>query len=278
MRRVCTLAELRAAGLTRAAIKQRWSRAERGYYVEGLEPIAPLESAVVAATATQGIASGRVAGELLGFDCVKARGPDVTIAPTANGHREGVRRRHLDEDRVIVVDGVRCTNGLQTLIDLAAELSDIEWEWALESALRKKLTTVGELEEFARTKANGADRVRRVLALRPPGAPATGSLLETLMIQLARTVPGLPPPERQFEVRNRYGEFVAYVDLCWPDLGVFIELDGQQHKDQPVYDARRQTAVTRATGWLCGRFTWREVVQLPASTARALADLVEQAA
>src|SRR5439155_20951932 len=115
------------------------------------------------------------------------------------------------------------------------------------------------------------------LALRRPGAPATGSLLETLMVQLARHVDGLCPPKRQVEIRNRQGEFVAYVDLAWPDLGIFIELDGQQHKDQPVYDARRENAVVAATGWLCARFTWTEVVRYPVSTARRLAALADQA-
>jgi very-short-patch-repair endonuclease len=58
---------------------------------------------------------------------------------------------------------------------------------------------------------------------------------------------------------------------------LFIELDGQQHKDQPVYDARRETAVVAATGWLCGRFTWREVVHLSTTTARRVDALAEQA-
>ena len=65
------------------------------------------------------------------------------------------------------------------------------------------------------------------------------------MVQLARLVPDLPDPVRQFVVRDEDGNFVARVDLCWPDLGLFIELDGQQHKGQPVYDANRETAVVR---------------------------------
>jgi very-short-patch-repair endonuclease len=166
-------------------------------------------------------------------------------------------------------------------MDLAAEVTDEVWEQALESALRKRLTTIAELidvaAEMGRTRTPGAARIRRVLALRPAGAPATGSILETMMIQLARKLEGLPEPLRQVEVVDPFGNFVAFVDLAWPDLGLFIELDGQQHEGQPVYDARRETAVVAATGWLVGRFTWREVVELPVSTARRLAALVEQA-
>jgi hypothetical protein len=119
--------------------------------------------------------------------------------------------------------------------------------------------------------------MRRVLALRPTGAPATESLLETRMVQLARLVPDLSPPSRQVEVVDGSDNLVARVDLAWPELGLFIELDGQQHRGQPVYDSRRETAIVASTGWLCGRFCWREVVHLPASTARRLGGLVGQA-
>jgi very-short-patch-repair endonuclease len=77
-------------------------------------------------------------------------------------------------------------------------------------------------------------------------------------------------------VYDEFGQFVARVDLAWPELNLFIELDGQHHLGQPVYDARRQTAVTAATGWLCGRFTWDEVTRYPVSTAKRLAALAAQ--
>jgi uncharacterized protein DUF559 len=167
------------------------------------------------------------------------------------------------------------------MIDLAATLDDLTWEQALESALRCRLTTVADIEgalaEMGRARTAGVARTRRVLALRPPGAPPTESLLETLMVQLARDVPGLPDPVRQRVVHNAHGDSVARVDLCWPALGIFVELDGQQHKGQPVYDARRESAVVAATGWLVGRFTWREVVHLKVVTRRRLAEIVEQA-
>ena len=97
------------------------------------------------------------------------------------------------------------------------------------------------------------------------------------MVQLARAIPDLAPPARQVVVRNRHGDFVARVDLAWPELGLFIELDGQHHLGQPVYDASRETAVVAATAWLCGRFTWTEVVHHRQHTIRRLAELVQQA-
>ena len=155
----------------------------------------------------------------------------------------------------------------------ATILDDLRWEQALESGLRKRLVTIEDVERNGGIP--GASRVRRVLAQRPPGAPPTESLLETLMVQLARTIPGLPPPTRQLVIRDRHGEFVARVDLCWPEFRVFVELDGQHHKGQPVYDANRQTAVAAATGWLCGRFTWTQLTIYINSTRRQLIDLLQ---
>jgi hypothetical protein len=256
----------------------RWRRAGHGVYAEGADEPSRQDRALALVVATNGTGSGQLAGVLLGFDGVtlKGFGTTATVSPKRSGRRRGVRRHALDPARIVWVGGYRCTDALQTLLDLAAELDDIHWEQAVESALRLQLVRVEDIETAGR-RTPGCERIRRVLKLRPPGAPPTESLLETLTVQLARLIPGLPPPERQYVVVDQHGEFVARVDLAWPELGLFIELDGQHHANQPVYDARRETAVVAATGWLCGRFTWTEVVRYPTSTSRRLADLAAQA-
>jgi very-short-patch-repair endonuclease len=115
------------------------------------------------------------------------------------------------------------------------------------------------------------------LEQRHGSTPPTESLLETLMVQLIRREPQFRAPQRQVEVTDSLGRFVARVDLAWPEPGVFVELDGQHHKDQPVYDARRETAVVAATGSLPGRFTWHEVTRAPKQTVKRLIDIHCQA-
>jgi very-short-patch-repair endonuclease len=97
------------------------------------------------------------------------------------------------------------------------------------------------------------------------------------MVQLIRTESSLPAPSRQVVVLNKWDRFVARVDLAWPEFGIFLELDGQHHKGQPVYDANRQTAVVAAKAWLPGRFTWHEVTRAPKPTLWRLMELFEQA-
>lgn len=272
MRRLFTIGEARAEGMTEAALRWgerrgAWTRIVRGIYGEGPQPPTPLDNARAKVLRKDAVARGSLAGVLHELDSVLLTG-------------QRVARQELPPERVTTIAGVRCADGVQTLIDLAAALDDLVWEQALESALRKKLTTIAalqaELPRLAAARTPGTARIRRVLAKRPPGAPATESLLETLMVQLARTIEGLVAPTRQYEVYDEHGQFVARVDLAWPDLALFVELDGQHHPGQPVHDARRQTAVTAAMGWLCGRFTWYEVTRCPRTTARRLAALAAQ--
>jgi very-short-patch-repair endonuclease len=248
--------------------------AARNVYAAGPEPVSLLDRSVAGAIASGGCVNGTAAAALHGgldLECVTR--VSFTIPTAQSNKRTGASRTPL-VGNVIVVDGVRVTDGLQTLVDLAAELDDRYWEHALEAALRKQLTTVEALEAVLPTlsarRQKGTARIRRVLALRPTGGPPTESLLETYAVQMIRDA-GLPEPTRQYRVFTVDGRFVARVDLCWPELGVFLELDGRGHDGQPVYDAVRQTAVVMATRWLPVRATWRQVVYNPRATARDLA-------
>lgn len=274
------------SGMTRAQLRHgeavgRWVHLGRGSYRFGSDPATELDRCLGPVAASAGVACGQLAGVLLGYDAVQLAGPELTLPPGSSAARAGSRRAELPYGTVEIA-GFTVTSPLQTLVDLAAVLDDLRWEQALESALRKKLVCIAQLEvaaeEMGRRRTPGARRIRRVLALRPAGAPPTGSILETFFVQLRRLVPGSTEPLRQVEVRNRHGQFVAFVDFAWPELGIFIELDGQGHLGQPVYDATRETAVVACTGWLVGRFTWDDVVRRPHTTRRRLVELLAQAA
>lgn len=262
MRRLFTAAE---TGLTNDAL--RWGvqagrcvRVQRGVYAEGPEPPTAMDRARARVLAAASPARGALAGVLLGLD-----GVVLDDKPT--------RRETPPHCLTSIVQETRCADPLTALLDLARVLDDDTWEQALESALRKRLVTVGEIAIAGQT----IPRVGRVLARRPAGTPPTESLMETLMVQLARPVPLLGELTRQLEVRSASGLFVARLDLCAEHIGLFLELDGQQHEGQPVYDARRETAVVAATGMLPGRFTWYEVTRIPKATQRRLTDLAVQA-
>src|SRR5256885_719286 len=144
-------------GQLRWAIQQgRVMPIAHGVYAEGSGPPTALERALAPVVRAGGAARGEIAGVLLGLDAVRA------VPPTRM--RGGV-------SSVVEVKGIRCTDGLHTLLDLATLLDDDRWEQALESALRKGLVTLEDFDDVT------SRRIRRVLALRPPDAPPTESLL-----------------------------------------------------------------------------------------------------
>lgn len=266
-RRVFSRKQFLAAGHTDKELEyglgKRWVRIAHGWYAVGAADPGPSLRALGRMLVSDGHGSGLVAAKMLGFDGIEI--PDIEIPR---------RRRAPVSPELVNVNGLWCTNGLQTIVDIAPFVDDEVWEQSLESGLRMDLFKLAELESIVplltKSRTAGSPRIKRVLAFRPPGAPPTESLLETLMVQLARKTPGVPEPTRQVVVNDEDGWFVARVDLAWPELGGFNELDGEQHKGQPVYDAVRQTNVAIATGWLPGRFTWTEVRWNPVPTSRRL--------
>jgi hypothetical protein len=115
----------------------------------------------------------------------------------------------------------------RTLIDLGAVAGADVVEAAMESALRRRMTTIERLEarmgEIGGRGRRGAGVLRRVLAGREPGTPPTDSGLETQFVQLLRRG-RLPQPSRQQVVRDESG-LVARVDFEY--LGRDIVIEGQ---------------------------------------------------
>ena len=89
--------EMTPAAVKWAVRQGRFRKVEYGIYAEGPEPLSALDRARGAVLATGGVASGCLAGVLLGMDAVRFREVDVTVPPSGNGHRRGVRRRVLPD-------------------------------------------------------------------------------------------------------------------------------------------------------------------------------------
>ena len=279
MRELRTTERLAADGVSRDRVRWalktgRWTRIIQGVVGRGPEPPSKLDIGRATALVTDGISAGCLSAALRNFDGVRLEAPEVIVSSRSSVRRAGVSRRDVLPPFEIV-GGVKCMTAPDTLYELAAAIDDVVWEQALEFCLRTKQVTLEQLVAWQQPNTVAARRVRRVRAVRGGlDIPPTESLLETLAVQLLRQDPSLPTPTRQFAIYDEYDNFVGRPDLCWPELGVFLELDGQQHKGQPVYDARRQTRIAIATSWLCGRLTWDEVHNNPKATLREIADLL----
>jgi hypothetical protein len=102
---------------------------------------------------------------------------------------------------IVVIDGLRCTDEVRTLIDWAATVDDETLERAMESVFRhdpaKRALLVERATALARPGKVGPRRTLRVESLLP-GTP-TGSDLETVYWQALRRY-GVELPMRQYRV------------------------------------------------------------------------------
>jgi hypothetical protein len=278
---VVTNEDLAGCDVPRATVT-RWCRSERlvrvaprTYIVTEVADDLSYYAAVLASCPTA-VLSHRAAAFLQRLDGISDPFPEVSLPGAPRDIRWAMfhRSNDLEPFEVVEIDGLRCTDATRTLCDLGAVADGRAVERALESALRRGLTSLSRVrwrsEQLSRPGRSGPGTLRRVLDERPAGAAPTGSELETRFLQCLREH-GVPDPERQHEVRLRSGGVVR-LDAAWPERLVFAELDGAGSHDgweARRRDMRRQTAVV-ALGWRPLRFTWDEVVHDPDGTASAV--------
>ena len=227
-------------------------------------------------------ASGPTAAALHGFDGYHLRPPfDVTILRDRNVRRLGHRIHttgSLDLIDRAVVDGIACTSGARTVIDLA-RTEDVEHlTIALDSGLRDG-------------KFNESLMHRRIVALRSSGRFGVPRLLDAiegvdvirgghsfLEREYLRLVAGagLPVPTPQV-VLTRAGDHLVRVDFRFEGTPVVVEVLGYHShhtKEQLRRDTERMNALLD-DGFRPYQFTYDHVVSDPdgvlAVTRRALA-------
>lgn len=96
---------------------------------------------------------------------------------------------------------------------------------------------------------------------------------------------GLPKPEPQWEVHDETGRLVARLDFAWPELSVFLEVDGMvkyQHLRREgealdeflLREKAREMEVCQLTGWTCIRIGWADLAR-PERLARRIRAVME---
>jgi very-short-patch-repair endonuclease len=273
---VVTRHDLRALGMSdgiisRTAVNGLIDRLMIGIYVvPGLED----ELTLLHATQTmypRAVASRRAAAYLARLDGVHELVPDILV-PDDCEPRLGLphRSRDLCDFDISWIRGFRATNATRTLCDLGAVCPADVVERALESALRRGLTSVKRLEwrcSMMRQRGRrGPNVLGDLLAARATAEP-TESDLETLYLQCLREH-GVPEPSRQHAVWHE-GRLLGRLDMAYVPERVFVELDGWAfHSSRQAFqrDRARQNDMV-AIGWTPLRFTWDDVNDQPRQTA-----------
>jgi very-short-patch-repair endonuclease len=167
-----------------------------------------------------------------------------------------VDNRMLSE--IVTVAGHPVTSVRRTIIDIAGRRHP-RTESILDSALRRELSTVGQLwllleQEWMRGR-RGVRIMRDLLAERTAGRAPTDSDLEIMLRNLIDAAK-LPAPVHQFPVE--LPDAVIHIDLAYPRAKLAIEVDSYSwHMDRKTFELdRRRDNELRALGWTVLRFTW----------------------
>jgi very-short-patch-repair endonuclease len=237
-----TTAQLRAAGLTSAAVSQRVGtkrlhRVHRGVYTVGY-PTERLEArwlAAVLACGPSAVLSHRSAAALWNL-LRPMNGPVDVSVPSQNGRRarRGIRvhrRRSLSPQAVTVRDLIPVTTPWQTIEDLRGVVSP---------GLQRRALRQAEVQRYALGPANRGDRTR--------------SDLERRFLRLCRRN-GIPTPL----VNVKIGRWT--VDFLWPEQRVVVETDSWRFHGGSVAfeDDRARDLDLRLRGYSVRRFTERQI-------------------
>lgn len=191
------------------------------------------------------------------------------ITPRRLDSKKVKAHRHdpLPAQDLKLIDGIPTTNIERTLMDLAAVVDIDALEDALDSALRKRLTTIARLRMRANQGSGrrGMNNLRRLISERTSEGQPTQSRFETRLNRLL--LDGGLPPLRQHTVWDG-GEFVARVDFCYPEAKLIVEADSYRwHSGKRAWqrDIERRNQLT-TLGWQIVHVTWDDLIRRPQAT------------
>ena len=248
----------RAAGLTRAEIRDDGVRVTRGAYVSRAVPLSVHNACRAAAEVLpHGAAfSHLTAAALLGAP-VRYGWPLCVVVPPdvvrPQRRRIRVHLRTLSPEDVVLRRGLSVTSGPQTLLDLSAVLPADEL-----LAVGDALYRAGHLDrDTVDARLGRAEGTRGIVRARHV-APLLTTLAASRPESLFRywlTASELPDPRPQVPVFDRRGREVAHADLGYEEWKVGLEYEGRQHAETKQFgrDLERYSLMA-AGGWLLLRF------------------------
>jgi hypothetical protein len=202
------------------------------------------------------------------------------------GRREvGVvqHRGRLREGDVMLVDGRQVTSPTRTALDLTT-LTDLEHALPpIDHFLRTGRTSKVQLRDGAKAMACWANTLGTDLVINFADGRRESLAESRTAVMLLGT--GMPAPQPNYKIRDRYGNVLWRVDFAWPELGVFLEFDGkvkyqkylkegEDVTDAVLREKKREERICRRTGWRCIRLTWADL-ERPAETIRYIVSVLE---
>jgi very-short-patch-repair endonuclease len=251
------LERLRISRGVRVARQQtgRWIVVHDGVFRMAGSPVTWRSELLAACWAggTRALASHRSAAALLSLPAARTGVAELICPRWKRARHDGLLVHEslvIDDLDRSEVDGIPCTSVARTLFDLARTLSPVMLDANIDAALRRELVSVEELRNTSGRLATkgrpGGRRFRTAVEARSIASAIPESVPERLLADLL-VRRGLPAPNHQYVIRTDVGEFVARVDLAYPDAMLVIEYDSIEHHTGTAAhfrDAARRNAIS----------------------------------
>ena len=176
---------------------------------------------------------------------------EVAVPPgDAHARRRGVRGRRLDvpPHHLTQRDGRPVTTAARTWVDCAASLPLPHVVAMGDAALHRRMTTVEDIRTVLHWAygRRGVATARAAWALLDAGSESPGESL----LRVGLLGEGVPRPVCNHTVVEG-GEWLARVDLAWPEYRIAVEYDGIVHlaEARRRSDARRRNLLVQH-GWV----------------------------
>lgn len=204
----------------------------------------------------RGILTGLSAAALHGAKWISPSAPAELIYD--NRHRPAGIVTYADriaDDEIMFCDGIQVVTPQRAALDIARRGTTDRAVAAIDALANATRLKVADVEVLAQRYPGrrGTRRVRTVLELVDSGAESPRETWLRLLLVKA----GFPPPRTQIEVNDEYGQFVARLDMGWPEALVAVEYDGDHHRTsrrQFNRDIARMESLSRL-GWTVVRVT-----------------------
>jgi very-short-patch-repair endonuclease len=176
-------------------------------------------------------------------------------------------------------DGLPVTTPVRTAFDLGRRLGRADALALLDAMLRRRLLRRPALQQMIKQRFTWPGTARLAGLVRVADSRAESPMESRLRLLLLDA--RLPSAVPQFEIRDPAGRLLGRVDLCWPDLGLIAEYDGDHHRSKVQFrrDVARLNAL-RMAGWTVLRFTADDVLRNPrhliATVSAALAEAADR--
>lgn len=282
---VCGFADLRACGISHAAVRTRvasgeWKRVGRAFLTVKSAPISDEQWAWIIQlnAAPRAVVSGVLAARLQGWDL-----PGHEFIVIQSSHQRMavpavrvVRRR--EPLRFIDVRGLRLSPREQSIADLLACVSGDRANEIVDLVLQRRWLGAADFDRLLADRIEAASKGTSAWqSARQRIASGSRSEAEQKMGVLLKSA-GAGTWRANHPLMDEHGLVVAEIDFADVRLRIAIEVDGRaHHSDRRAFerDRRRQNRLM-IEGWLVLRFTWEQITRDPQGVIATVRAAVHQ--